>query len=182
MIDPTSIVSVSAALVVTCGKLSHYISTVLNKVDDVDTTLLVLKIEIDSLSAALGSVSVRFSDPSTAATVLQSLTGYEEEYWGYVRRSMNDCGLTLGALVDVFQSIKQSERRIIRSATTQTKLERKSGEIALLKQQITAYHKAMRLSLQLITMYNQFVTELILVHCSYETKTSPRVWQFNLRG
>ena len=167
MIDPTSIASISAALVVACGKISQHISTCLNKVDDVDTTLLVLKVEIDALAAALGSISVKFNDSSTAVAVLQSsVTGYEEEFWGNVKRSMNDCGVTLGALEQVcqsinqgqreqvFQSIKQSERRFMRNATIQSKLERKSGEIALLKQHITAYHKTMALTLQLISVYS----------------------------
>jgi hypothetical protein len=165
MIDPTSIASLSASLVVACGKISQHISTCLNKVDDVDTTLLVLKVEIDSLAAALGSISVKFNDSTTAAVVLQSLTGYEEEFWGNVKRSLNDCGVTLGTLEQVclsinqgqreqvFQSIKQGERRFIRSATIQTRLERKSVEITMLKQHITAYHKAMGLTLQLISVY-----------------------------
>jgi len=164
MIDPISIASISAALVVACGKISQHISTCLNKADDVDTTLLVLKVEVDALAAALGSISVKFNDSSTAATVLQSLTGYEEEFWGNVKRSMNDCGVTLGVLEQVcqsinqgqreqvFQSIKQGERRFIRGATIQTRLERKSVEITLLKQHITAYHKAMGLTLQLIAV------------------------------
>jgi len=166
MIEATSIASISAALVVACGKISHHISTCLNKVNDVDTTLLVLKVEVDALAAALGSISVKFNDSSTAAAVLQSFTGYEEEFWGNVKRSMNDCGVTLGALEQVcqsmnqgqreqvFQSIKQNERRFMRNATIQSKLERKAGEIGLLKQYVTAYHKTMNLTLQLISVYH----------------------------
>jgi hypothetical protein len=153
MIDPISIASASAALVGACGKISQYISVLLNKVESVDTGLRVLKIEIDALGGVLGNISVKFSDPSTASTTLQPLTGYEEEYWRHVKRSMDDCGVTLRTLEDVLRSIKQSERPFMRRATIQNRLQQKSGEIEVLKQQISAYHKTMELSLHLITVY-----------------------------
>lgn len=153
MIDPISIASTSAALVETCGKVSYYIYSFLNKEKHVDTSIRVLKIEIDTLAGVLGSISVKFSDSSTAAIALQSVTGYEEEYWRNVKRSMSDCDVTLRTLEELLQSIKQSGSRFKRRATIQTRLEQKSGEIALLKQQIAAFHKTVDLSLQLITVY-----------------------------
>lgn len=174
MIDPTSIASASAALVETCGKVSQYIYIFLNKVNHVDTAIRVLKIEIDSLAGVLGSISVKFSDPSTAAIALQSITGYEEEYWRNVKRSMGDCEVTLRTLEQVLQSVKQGESRFKRRATIQSRLEQKSAEIGLLKQQIAVFYKTMELSLQLITVYFPRFMELILVPRSYETKLSAR--------
>jgi hypothetical protein len=157
MIDPTSLASESAVLVVSCGKLSQCISTLLSKVEDVDTTLLVLKVEIDSLAAALGSISVKFSSASTASTALHSVTGFEEEFWGIVKRSTNDCGVTLGALERLLQTIMQGERRFLRRTKIPGELERKSTEIALLKHHITAYHKTMGLCVALIGVYEPLV-------------------------
>ena len=171
MIDPTSIASASAALVGACGKISQYIYTFLNKMNPVDTVIPVLKIEIDALAGVLGSISVKFSDTSTATTALQSLTGYEEEYWRHVKRSMTDCGMTLRTLEEVLRSIKQADRPFMRRTTVQMRLEQKSIEVELLKQQISFYHKTMELSLHLITVYFPRYTELTLVPRSYETKT-----------
>lgn len=153
MIDPTSVASAAAVLVGACGRVSRYIYNFLNKVEHEDTALRVLKIEIDSLSGVLGSISVKFSDTSTASTALQSFTGYEEEYWGNVKRSMNDCETTLRTLEQLLRSVKQGGIGLARRATIQVRLEQRWEEIGLLKQHIAAYHKTMDMSLQLITVY-----------------------------
>lgn len=158
MIDSTSLASESAVLVVSCGKISQCISTLLSKVEEVDTTLLVLKVEIESLAAVLGPISVNFSSAltaSTASTALHPVTGFEEEFWGNVKRSMNDCGVTLGILERLLQTIKQGgERRFLRRTKISDELERKSTEIALLKNHITTFHKTMGLCVHLISMYD----------------------------
>jgi hypothetical protein len=152
MIDPSSIVSTSTPLVVACGKISQYISSLLNKVHDVDPTYLLLRIELDSLGAALGFIGLKFSQASTAESALQSLTGYEVEYWGNVKRSMNDLRETLETLEQVMLGVKRSERRFMKGSTLETRLERTQVDISYFKQQITGYHKTMDLSLQLITV------------------------------
>jgi hypothetical protein len=155
MNDPTSIVATSAPLVMACGKISQYISTkLLEKVADLDPTILLLRIELDSLGAAVGFISLKFSQTPTTPFPLQpELTGYEDEYWGNVKRSMGDCRATLTTLEQVIQSVKRSDRLFMKGATIETRLERKLGEIAALRQQIVAYHKTMELSLQLITVF-----------------------------
>lgn len=153
MIDPLSIASTSAALVETCGKVSYYIYSFLKKEKHVDTSIRVLKIEIDTLAGVLGSISVKFSDSSTATIALQSFTGYEEEYWRNVKRSMSDCEVTLRTLEEILQFIKQGGSRLKIRTTIQNRLEQKLAEIGLLKQQIAVFHKTMDISLQLITVY-----------------------------
>jgi len=161
MIDSSSIASAAASLVGACGRLSKYIYQFLKKVEYEDTAIRVLQIEIDSLAGVLGSISMRFSDSSMTSSALQSFTGYEEEYWGNVKRSMSDCEVTLRALEQILRSIKQGALPITRRTAIQTKLEQKWSEITLLKQQITAYHKTMELSLQLITVYVFLFSEVI---------------------
>ena len=153
MIDATSVASAAAVLVGACSRLSRYIYNFLNKIEHEETAVRVLKIEIDSLSGVLGSISVKFSDPSTASTVLQSFTGYEDELWGSVKRSMTDCEVTLRTLEQVLRSVKQGGIGLARRATIQTRLEQRWEEIGVLKQHVTSYHKAMELALQLITVY-----------------------------
>jgi hypothetical protein len=150
MIDPTSIATASAAAVGACRRVSQHISNFLDKVENGDITLRVFKIEIDSLAGVFGSISVKFSDPLTTTTILQPFIGCEEEYWRNVERSMSDCEVTLQMLENVLRKINQGGLRPPRRGSVGSKLEQKRGEIGLLKQQITTYHKTMELSLELI--------------------------------
>jgi hypothetical protein len=150
--DPLSIAAGSATLVGSCAKLSLAIINFVNKSQNVDTAVRVLGIEIDSLSSVLSSISLKFSDSSLAAAALDPETGHEP-HWRNVRRSMDDCGETLGGLQRILDAVKQSESRFLRRVRKQITLEFKSGEISLLKQQIAAYRQTMQLSLQMITVY-----------------------------
>jgi hypothetical protein len=158
--DPLSIAATSATLVGVCVRLSGYIYIVINKVQNVDTSVRVLGIEIDLLSQVLGSISSSFSDSSLAAGALESQTGHEGQHWRNVKRSMEDCQETLGSLERILESVKQGERRFLQRPRMLIEFERKSGEIALLKQQITAYRQTMQLSLQLITVYVMSTTHI----------------------
>lgn len=150
MINPTSIATASAAALRACKHVSQSISTFLGKVENEDITLRVFKIEIDSLAGVFGSISVKFSDSATTTAILQSLVGCEEEHWRNVNRSMSDCEVTLQMLENVLRSVNHGGLRLVRRGSIESKLEQKRGEIGLLKQQITTYHKTMELSLELI--------------------------------
>jgi hypothetical protein len=108
MIDPITIASASAALVGYCGKVSEYINTFVNKVHNVDTSVRVLGIEIDSLSRVFGLISVKFSEPSVDAATLELGTGPKgEPYWNDVMRSMDDCKIALASLERILYTIKR---------------------------------------------------------------------------
>jgi hypothetical protein len=166
MIDPASIASEAAILVLTTNKLSHSISTLLTKITTISPTpLLVLKVELDTLSSSLGSLSAKFSSALTASTALTQITGYEDEFWGNVRRSMNDCGVTLGTLELVLRTVREGERGRFgmgmgmgmgrkTMSKVERELERKAAEMAWLKFHVTAYHKMMGLCVQLVNVYS----------------------------
>ena len=170
MIDPASIASEAAILVLTTNKLSHQISTLLTKITTTSlaTPLLVLKVELDTLSSVLGSLSAKFSSALTASTALTNITGFEDEFWGNVRRSMNDCGVTLGTLELVLRTVREGERGRFGIAgmgmgmgmgrktmsKVERELERKAPEMAWLKFHVTAYHKMMGLCVQLVNVYS----------------------------
>jgi hypothetical protein len=150
--DPISVVTTSAALVAFCAKLSKKIFTFVNNSQQVDTSVHVLDVEIESLSQVLRSISVGFSDSSLATKALEPQTGHEERHWKDFKRSMDDCKGTLEALDRILEPMR-SESRLFGRPIKQIKLEKRATEISLLKQQIAAYRQTMSLSLQLITMY-----------------------------
>ena len=150
--DATSIADASEALVGSCANVSWYIHTFINKSQYVDTAMRVLAVEIDSLSQVVGSITLSFRDPSLSARVLDLQTGYESEFWNYVKRSMDDCKDALGNLERIFENIKENSSRIVLRPRRQTNLEMKSEEIASLKQQVNTYRQIMQLSSQLLTV------------------------------
>jgi hypothetical protein len=64
--DPLSIAAASASLVATCGKLSCYIYTLIDKAQNVDEAIRTLGVEVTSLSHALSSIGASLSDPGLA--------------------------------------------------------------------------------------------------------------------
>jgi hypothetical protein len=153
MIDPASIASAAAAGVGACKRVSQYIGKFLDKDQNGNITLRVIKIEIDSLAAVFATISVKFSDSATTDSILQSLVGCEEEVWRNVARSMNDCKVALQTLETVLQSVNHGGLRTAlrtNNNKSESKIEQKREEIGSLKQQITLYHKTMELSKELI--------------------------------
>jgi hypothetical protein len=157
MLEPLSIVVASAGLVDTCVKLTGHIYTFVNKNQNIDTATSVLGIEIDSLSRVLRSITTSFNDPTLAATALKSQTGHEAQHWENVRRSMDDCKVTLAELERILVKVNKTDGGFLRRPKKVMKLAMKEQNIALFKQQIAAYRQTMQLSLQLITVYASFV-------------------------
>jgi methyl-accepting chemotaxis protein len=158
--DPLSIATASASLAGFCVKLSTIIYNFIDKSQHVERTVQVLRVEIDSLSQVLTSISVNFNDHSLAETALDSQTGHEAQHWKNFEGLMDDCKETLEALEHVLEPMKKKSRPFARPVK-QFKLEQMSREIELLKQQIAAYRQTMSLSLQLITVYPPFLLNLI---------------------
>jgi|SRR5947207_10266534 len=146
--DPLSIVVASESLVGSCGKLSGYI-TWLNKTH-VDTTISVLRVEIDSLAHVFGSIGTNFGTRSQA-----SLSKLEERHWRNVRQSMNDCKETLEKLNELLQPVIKLKRGgiFLKKSVKVVELDLNPNEIAILQQQIMAYRKTMEISLQFMTLY-----------------------------
>jgi Fungal N-terminal domain of STAND proteins len=151
--DPISIVSASAGLVVTCYKLTSAIYSFVDKTQTVDTAVRVLGIEIESLSHVLRSISTSFSDPSLAKAAVSTQTGHEAQHWENVERSMRDCKDTLERLQQVLENVNKGDSGFLWRPKKAIKLNMKAERIALLKQEIAAYRHTMQLSLQLITVY-----------------------------
>jgi len=153
--DPITIVSTSAALAVTCVKLSGYIYTIVDKVRTVDNAVRVLGVEIESLSHVLRAISTKFDDQSLAKAALSTQTGHEVQHWENVRRSMGDCKETLARLERVFEKLNKGDSLsgfLWRPSKKTIKFNMKAETISLLKQEIECYRQTMQLSLQLISV------------------------------
>src|SRR5271155_1595737 len=153
MFEPFTIAATAAGLVGTCGRLTGYIYTFINKSQNVDTAVQVLAVEIDSLSRVLGSISTSFNDPSLAEAALESHTGHERQHWENVERSLHDCSQTLKSLEKILENINKIGGGILWRPRKVIKMGMKSENIALAKQQIAAYRQTLSLSFQLITVY-----------------------------
>jgi hypothetical protein len=156
--DPLSIVVASESLVGICGKLSGYI-TWLNKTQ-VNTTIGILRVEIDSLSHVFASISTNFGKRSLAS--LAPHTKLEERHWKNVRQSMNDCKETLEKLHELLQPVVKEKRGgLFKKSVKVIELDVNPNDIALFQQEVMAYRKTMEISLQVMTLYAPFLVSLI---------------------
>lgn len=152
--DPFTIATTAASIVGACAKLSNTIFTYIQNTLVIDTAVDALRIEVDSLAHVLDTLGSSFKDASLAGTALELQTGHEGEHWKHVKRSMDDCKVTLENFQRMLDRVNKVELRgIMRRSIKKVKLDLKSGDIDLLKQQIAAYRRTMQLSLQLITVY-----------------------------
>ena len=152
--DPFTIATTAASIVGICAKLSNTIFIYIQNTLVVDTAVDALRIEIDSLAHVLDTLGSSFKDASLAERALELQTGYEGEHWRHVKRSMDDCKVTLDNLQRILDRVNKVEvRGIMRRPIKKFKLDINSGDIELLKQHIAAYRRTMQLSLQLITVY-----------------------------
>ena len=157
--DPLSIATASASLAGFCLALSTVIQNFIDKSQYVEITVQVLRVEINALSQVLTSISVHFNDHSLAETALDSQTGHDAQHWKNFEGLMDDCKETLAALEHALERMAKKSWSLARPVK-QFKLEQRSGEMELLKQQIAAYRQTMSLSLQLITVYSPFLLNL----------------------
>jgi hypothetical protein len=155
--NPVTIVSASAGLLRLCANIGAQIFTFIRKARTVDDAIVTLRLEVDSLSQAISSIKQSFDDPLLTATVLNSQARHERRHWQNVQRAMTDGERTLNRLNTILESVTQCEGQFLVNATRQIRLDTKSGEILLLKEQIASCRMMLQLSLQLITVY---------VHCS----------------
>jgi len=133
---------------------SGHIFTFVTSVNNVDAAIAALGIEVTQLSSVLDSISDSFRDISLANAALSSQTGHETKYWTNVKQSMGDCKATLEDLVRVLETVKTRRNSgVLGAVKGQISFAWNSGEIASLKQKISAYRQTMDLSLQLISVY-----------------------------
>jgi hypothetical protein len=157
--DPLSIAAASGALVKLCATISTSLCTFIHDTRLVDQTLEAFRNEIDDFSDVLASIESSFRDPTLAEAALRVMTGHERPHWEKAKRSMNDCHTTLERLTFVL-ALVNGDHGFLRRPRRQIRLDMNSKEIVLLRQQIQSYKATMDLSLQMITVWVLFSSNL----------------------
>jgi len=152
MVDPISIATAAAGLVGVCVKLSGQLYTFVSKVRNVDESIQTLQFEINSLSLALGSIKLSFEDPLLAEAISNSQARHERRHWQNVRHSLDHCLNTLTRLDGILGNVENCEGQFLVNVRKRIRLDMKSGEMLLLKEQIASCRRTLQLSLQLITV------------------------------
>ena len=122
------------------------------KVQNIDQVIVVLGVEVNSLSIILNTFASEFSHCSVAKFAKNLQTGYEAEHWINVAVMMDGCRQTLETLGAILHEVKGPGDQFLRRARIAYRLDDKLREIALQQRQITAYRDAIQLSIQLITV------------------------------
>ena len=154
--DVATIVEISAALVGTCKNVSGQITRISDNVKNDDTTLGELRLQIDALSQIFHAVSATFRK-TTSREKFGPTTTIEAHHWVNVTESMRDCMHSMGIVGKTLEGLGNVKRTKSLSNLRKSlkKIERSldSGNIELLKHQITAYRRTMEISLQLLMLY-----------------------------
>lgn len=138
-----AIATASFSLAGLCMKLYTFVSNI----QTVDKAITTLGEEINLLSHVLHSVHDSFKDPLRGGTAPAVRTGHETQLWANVKRSLDDCEKTLKRLKRILESVHEGG-----FLKKQFKMDWRSGEISLLKDQVISYRQTMQLSLELVTV------------------------------
>lgn len=155
--DLSTIVDLSVSLYGLCNTVSGEITTIIEQVKKEDTTLGELRLQIDALSQIFHAIGVTFRK-SVARKKFGPTTTIEAHHWVNVTDSMRDCARSLEIVGITLQGLGNIKRTKSLSNLRKSlkKIERNldSGNIELLKHQITAYRRTMEISLQLLMLYS----------------------------
>src|SRR5271154_412732 len=151
--DPISIGTAAAGLVRICVKLSGQLFTLVRRVRTVDESIKTLQFERESLSSALSSIKLSFDDPLLAEAIVNTQARHERRHWQNVRQSLDHCLNTLTKLERILDDVESCEGQFLVSARRRVRMDMRSAEMVLLKEQIASCRRTLQLSLQLITVY-----------------------------
>jgi hypothetical protein len=144
--DLLSIASAAAAITVSCVKLGTLLYCWIEEIRDVDGTLKVFMAEVNALSAVLDAVKSWSQD----AVVTDSAQRQDSKAFWVVQTTLKDCSTVIDQLARLLADI-QTKRRLGQLATHFV-LNLKSGNIALIRQQIQSYTTVLQMAMQAINV------------------------------
>jgi hypothetical protein len=150
--DPLSIATGAAALSKTAYSLVKALHSGIEAVKSVDANLGVFAGEVSALAEALHLVDCAFQDPR-----LSELDTQDEKYTSTVlkslRKILTDCEDTLVKLDAIINEASKGFRKtLLRRTVTAIKLNFKSANIVLVRQQIQTYSTAMQMTLSMLNI------------------------------
>lgn len=150
--DPFSIATGSASLVVLCVQVSATLYTWIDDTRQVDTNVAALCEEILALSRVLDAISKTWKRNPQITSVHSDPDG---TLWVSVKASIDDCKATLekmSRMVDDVQKGGAFGRGFIRRTTKQIKFTLKAKDISVYKQRVQSYNSAMQSALHMINL------------------------------
>ena len=158
--DPLSIATGSASLVVLCVKTSASLYSWIDDTRQVDSNVAALCDEILALSRVLDAISKTCKrNPQIAAP----RTG-DGSLWISVKASLDDCTATLEKMSLMLDEVQKGEfmgRGFLRRPTKQIKFSSKTKDIVVYKQRVQSYNSAMQSALHMINLF-AFLPTLLL--------------------
>ena len=150
--DPLSIATGSAGLVVLCVRISTILYNWIRDTSEVDSNVSGLCEEIVSLSRTLDAISTSWRQNRLVAAAQVDPDG---NLWASVGASLNDCKTTLEALDDKLNSVRKTGflgKGFLRKPTKQVKFNLKMNDIVTYRQRFQSYNTAMASALQMINV------------------------------
>jgi len=144
------------SLLSVCGALSGSLFSLIEDAEAPDESLGAIRSEVNSIVVALGSLKQNFSDPLLSVVISNPLNTSLQTHYNNVGTCLVDCTIAVQRLDTILRSVQYCEGRYLINSDTGARLDIKSGEIALLKQQIAASRQAINLTLGLIAVYNSY--------------------------
>lgn len=151
--DPLSIATGSASLVVMCVQVSATLYSWIDETRQVDTNVAALCEEILALSRVLDSISKTWKrNPQIA----NAQTDPDGTLWVSVKASIDDCKATLEKMSLMLDDVQKGGfvgRGFLRRPTKQIKFSLKTKDISVYKQRVQSYNSAMQSALHMINLY-----------------------------
>lgn len=148
--DPLSITAAAVSIVTFCSQTTTILAQLIDDNKNVDHTIKGFSDEVTHLSNVVESIGTNFQDPSIALRT--SSTGHEGQHWRDVQKCFADAKRCLERLTIILTTLKSSKKGIPGRVVKQVRLSIASGEIALLRRQLSSFTQTMQISLQMILM------------------------------
>lgn len=153
--DPLTIAITAATIVQHCIRVSSYLYAFINSGNNIDTTVTVLRNEVESLSQILTSIANSCRRPEIAQAAQNK---QEEAHWRNLKQALDDCNAAIESLEERLEGLQSNKSkaglRFVKFISKKIKWETTSQDLFRIRQQISACREAMGLSLQWITLYS----------------------------
>jgi len=148
--DPLSITASAIGIITFCSQTTKILAQLIDDNKNVDHTIKGFSDEVSHLSSVVQSISTSFQDPDIVSRI--STTGHKGQHWRDVQKCLANAKTCLGRLTTILTTLKSSKKGIPGRVVKQVRVSLASGEIALLRRQISSFTQTMQISLQMISL------------------------------
>lgn len=151
--DPLSIVTSVASIVVVVSRVSVGLYSFVHETRNVDRTVKDLVAEVDSLKTALLDVDSVLKSPAIVAAEKRLPTADDnKQLWQSLYGSLEDCEVTVVRIDSALDVVRKRRSRFFTQAVRQVKINLGKDEINMLRTQVHTHCSALKMALQMVTM------------------------------